>query len=275
VPKLTARSPLIVDVTSDLSRIDRVMTRIIGDRTAWDEFFRDPNGALIKAGLHPPTTPENNSRANEVFYAALSNKPLMNLLTDHFKKLRLSPAKQKKFGNQYLAGLQQGEVRHDLEQDIEGVNHLVSNADTLREVLRLTLQDINERGILQTKHTRRAIDAYVDRITAVAVGGKSLRREPPLESWDRNYGIGRAFGGLFIEVGPLVTAGAVVEVAVWTTVVVAVDSDLQLARARRDEISLGARRGDRKQIEALAMSGKLLGFAGELMMHVANFERPR
>jgi hypothetical protein len=275
VPKLNAGSPLIVDATPDLKRVDKVMTRIISERTAWDEFFRDPNGVLIRAGLHPPTTPENNSRANEVFYAVLSNKPLIDLLTRHFKRFRPSPAKRKQFGNQYHAGLQQGEIRHDLKQDIDGIIHVVSNRATFRKALRLTLHDLNERGILQTKHSKKAIDDYINRIVELAVTGRSVRREPPLESWDRNYGIGRAFGGVWLEVAAVVTGAAAVEIGVWTTVFLGVGSDLHLTRARLDEISAGALRGDRKQIDALAMSGKLLAFSGELMMHVANFESNR
>lgn len=272
MPTLNARSPLIVDATSDLKRIDSVMTRIIRDRATWDEFFRDPNGVFVRAGLHPPTTPENNNRANEIFYAVLSNKPLLAQLTRHFDKFRPSRARLSKFERTYLAGLQQGEIRHDLGQDIDAINHLVSHSGTLRTILRLTLHDINRRGILQKKHSRNGIDDYVDRIVNVAVTGKSLRNEPPLESWDRNYGIGKAYGGLWVEVGPFVTAAVGVEFAAAVTVF---GHPLPPIQPSLDMIAAGARSGDKKQIEALAMYGKLLAFFGELMMHVANFESSR
>jgi hypothetical protein len=273
MPALTARSPLIVDATPDLKRVDQVMTRIISDRTTWNDFFRDPNGVLIKAGLHPPTTAENNSRANEIFYAVLCNKPLIKQLTRLFKKYRPSRARVEKFEKTYLAGLQQGEIRHDLGQDIDAISHVVSDSDALRAVLRLALHDINRRGILQEKHSRKEIDDYLDRIVKVAVTGKSLRKEPPLESWDRSYGIGKAFGGFWLEVVGIVTVGAAAQIA--AVVTLCVGGDLQLPRATLDEMIAGARGGDTKQTEALAMYGKLLAFSGELMMHVANFESSR
>jgi hypothetical protein len=268
MPTLTARSPLVVDATPDLKRVDSVMTRIIRERATWDDFFRDPNGVFVRTGLHPPTSPENNSRANGIFYAVLGNKPLTEQLTRHFKKLRPSRARLSKFEKTYLAGLQQGGIRHDLGEDIDAINHLVSDAGTLRTLLRLALHDINRRGILQKKHSTKSIDDYVDRIVKVAVTGKSLRNEPPLESWDRNYGIGKAFGGLFVEVGPFVTAAVGVEFAAAVTVFGHPEPSL-------DVMTTGARMGDRKQTEALAMYGKLLAFSGELMVHVANFESSR
>jgi hypothetical protein len=269
MPTLNARSPLIVDATPDLKRVDKVMTRIISERATWDDFFRDPNGVFVRTGLHPPTTPEINSRTNEIFYAVLSNKPLLNLITRHFKKFRPTRAKLSKYEKIYITGLQQGEIRHDLGEDIDAINHLVSDPGTLRALLRLTLHDINRRGILQKKHSTKSIDDYVDRIVEVAVTGKSLRSEPPLESWDRNYGIGKAYGGLFVEVGPVATVAVAVELAALATVF-GVPPPPSL-----DVMIAEARAGDRKQIEAIAMYGKLLAFLGEFMMHVANFESTR
>jgi hypothetical protein len=248
------------------------MTRIIRERATWDDFFRDPNGMFVATGLHPPTSPENNSRANAIFYAVLSNKPLLEQLARHFKKFRPSRARLNKFAKTYLAGLEQGEIRHDLGEDIDAINHLVSASGALKVILGLTLHDINRRGILQKKYSRKAIDDYIDRIVKVAVTGKSLRNEPPLESWDRNYGIGKAFGGLWVEVGPFITAAVGVEFAAAITVFGHPPDTIQ---PNLDVMTAGARRGDRKQIEALAMYGKLLAFGGELMMHVANFENSR
>ena len=270
---LTARSPLIIDATPDLKRVDAVMTRIIRERSTWDEFFRDPNGVLITTGLHPPTTPEINARVNEMFYSVLSNKPLLELLARNVKRRQPARAKAGRFAKVYHTGLERGEIRHDIAQDIDALSILVGDKATLRSALGLTLHDINRRGLLQRKYPKRTLDEYIERIVTVAATGKSLKTVPALESWDRNYGIGKAFGGLFLEVTPFVTAVAFVEVL--AVVTVGVDHDLHPNAPNLATMAAGARRGDRKQIEALAMYGKLLAFGGELMMHVANFESLR
>jgi hypothetical protein len=71
------------DVASDLERIDGAFTRLLGDRNQWQEFLKDPNGVLVKLGLHPPATPEANERANLIFYATLANKRLVQLALEH------------------------------------------------------------------------------------------------------------------------------------------------------------------------------------------------
>lgn len=270
---LTARSPLIVDAASDLRRVDAVMTRIIRERSSWDEFFRDPNGVLIATGLHPPTTPEINARVNEMFYAVLSNKPLLNLIARTVKKHRPAKAKEARFAKFYEAGLQRGEIRHAFAQDVDALSSMVGDRSALRKALQLTLHDLNRRGLLQRKHPKKAIDKYIDGIVEVAATGKSLRAVPALESWDRNYGIGKPYGALFFEVVGLVTGAAFVEI--WAAVTVGVGSDLQRIAPDLAAMTAGARRGDRKEVEALAIYGKLLAFGGELMMHVANFESTR
>jgi hypothetical protein len=273
MPALTARSPLIVDATTDLKRVDAVMTRIIRERSTWDEFFRDPNGVLIRTGLHPPTTPDINARVNEMFYAVLSNKPLLELLARTVKKHRRARAREARFAKVVETGLQRGEIRHDFAQDVAALSSMVGDRRALRNALQLTLHDLNRRGLLQRKYPKKAIDDYSTQIVDVAVTGKSLRRVPALESWDRNYGIGGAFGGLWAEVVPFVTAVAFVEIA--AAVTVGVDHDLHPIAPDLADMTAGARRGDRNQVEALAMYGKLLGFSGELLLHVANFESTR
>ena len=273
MPTLTARSPLIIDVTSDLKRVDMVMTKIISDRSTWDNFFHDPNGVLIAKGLHPPTSSEINRQINDIFYAVLSNRQLLERIAESVKKFPPPGTKENRFAQVAQAGLEKGEIRHDLGEDIDALSHLVADVDTFRAVLGMTLHDVNGRGILQKKHSKKSIDDYVDRIVAIVVTGKSMRSEPPLETWDRNYGIGKAFGGLWVEVMPFVTAVAFVEIA--AAVTVGVDHDLHPVKPKLDAMTAGARRGDRKQVEALAMYGKLLAFGGELMMHVANFESSR
>jgi hypothetical protein len=273
MPPLTARSPLIVDATPDLQRVDSVVTRIIRERSTWDAFLQDPNGTLIATGLHPPTTPEINARVNETFYAVLSNKPLLELLAQSVKRRPPAKAKAARFAKTYAAGLQRGEIRHEVAQDIDALSSIVADRATFRRALLLTLEDLNRRGLLQRKYPKRTIDDYLNQIVAVATTGKSLRAVPALESWDRNYGIGKSFGGLWIEVGPFVTGVAFVEIL--TAVTVGIDHDLHPTAPNLAAMTAGARRGDRKQVEALAIYGKLLAFGGELMAHVANFESMR
>ncbi len=41
-------APMFLDVTEDLQRVDGVMTRLVKDRTLWQEFLDDPNGVMLQ-----------------------------------------------------------------------------------------------------------------------------------------------------------------------------------------------------------------------------------
>ena len=264
--------PLAQDVSDDLKRVDTVVTHILQDRAVWDDFVRDPNGVFIRLGLHPPTTPEINARANRIFYATLTNKKLLQLLIKHYKSFR--PSKKKKFSSEFLAGLKEGAVRHDIQYDLEGLQHIMGSPRTLRDVLRLALHDVNEKGILQKRHTRKAINDFIDNMVAALRNRSGAKHLPVLETWDRSYGVGRSFGFGLVEVGVLVTAAVAVEVGgVVTTVAVAVtEVDVEVGGTILTALK-ALETGDPATIRAVAIMGRLMDLAGELVTHAQNFER--
>jgi hypothetical protein len=264
--------PLSRDVSDDLKRVDTVVTHILQDRDIWNEFVGDPNGVFVKLGLHPPTTPEINVRANRLFYAALTNKKLLQLLTKHYKSFR--PRNLKKYSAEFVAGLKEGVVRHDIQYDLDGLRHLVKSPKTLRNVLGLALHDVNEKGILQKRYSRKQINAYIDSVVVALQKGKSARNLPELEVWDRSYGVGRAFGFGVVEVAVAVTAAVAVEVGgVVTTVAVAVTRvDVEVDGPVITALQ-ALESGNHESVRALAIMGRLMDLAGELVMHAQNFER--
>lgn len=269
----TGRDQLILDITPDLARVDSVMSRVIADPQVADDFIRDPSGTLTRLGLHPRTTRDVHDRVNRVFYAVLTNVPLLELLTEHYGSMGESDEAQQAITDTQsimTAALERGELENSLEYDVLGFRHLTSATDVLRQAFSLTLHDLNDRRILVNVYTGDEIDDYIDELVAAITERRAIREFPVLEAWDANYGIGNEQGGLYLEVGPTVTAVAAVEVGALVTVWVEVDfSGDVIVKAMRNR----AASGDPAAARALSTTGALLRLAGEVMVHADNFER--
>jgi hypothetical protein len=264
---------LILDITPDLMRVDSVMSRIIADPQAADDFVRDPSGTLTRLGLHPRTTRDVHDRVNRVFYAVLTNTQLLELLTEHYGTIGVSDEAQQTITDTQTvmtAALERGELENSLEYDVLGFRHLTNATDVLREAFSLVLHDLNNRRILVNVYSGNEIDDYVDELIGAITERRAVREFPILEEWDANYGIGKEQGGLYLEVGPAVTAVAAVEVGAVVTVWVEVDfaGDV-IVKAMRNR----AASGDPAAARALSTIGALLRLAGEVMVHADNFER--
>jgi hypothetical protein len=262
--------PLSFDVAADLRRVDGVMTQILKDRGTWTEFLRDPNGVLVRLGLHPPTTPEINDRANRIFYATLTNKELLSLLIRHYEDFR--PSNESKFREVSLTAAREGRIQHDIELDLEGFHHVLEHPDVMREALKLSLHDLNDRGLLQNRHRREEIDAYVERLIEAVRHRLPIADHPKLEQWDRNYGIGLKFGGMFAELPFATTIALAVEVAGGVTNLVAVYQVVPFWGPSTDITAASLAVGDENTVRTIAIAGRLLDFAGDLLTYVQNFE---
>lgn len=271
------RDPLSMDIAADLERVDSVMTQILKDRALWNEFLRDPSGVFIRLGLHPPTTTEISERVNRAFYATLTNRKLLRFVIDQYRDFRVS--KKKQFGDEVVANLKKGELQHPIELDLEAAEHLFRDSKALGQVLRLALEDLNRKGILDQRYSRRAIDDYVDSVVAAVEARLPAGDQPVLEAWDRNYGVGQRFGAGIVETAVVATSAVAVEVGgVVTSVAVAVahvvaaveveviGPDILTARLA------GAAEGDLESIRAAAILGRLLDLSGELLVHAHTFE---
>src|SRR6185503_8119516 len=101
--------------------------------------------------------------------------------------------------------LKKGVIQHSIELDLEAVQHLLREPETLRQVLRLTLHDLNRKGILQKRYKRKEVDDHIESVIAAAEAQQAIESFPKLEVWDRNYGVGQRFGLSIVEVGTFVT----------------------------------------------------------------------
>jgi hypothetical protein len=171
-----------LDVTSDLERVDGAVTQILKDRSVWDEFLRDPNGVFVRLGLHPPTSAEINERANKAFYATVTNRRLIQLLTQHYKDYHITEESR----HEIIENLRRGKIENPLAVDLAGMEHLLSDTDTLREALRLTLHDLNEKGILEARYPPEDLDNYVEDVISAIFERRAVGDHPTLERWDRH-----------------------------------------------------------------------------------------
>ena len=266
---------LFIDASKDLERIDKSITRLLMNRSAWPRFLADPNGVLVEIGLHPPTASEEvNERVNRVFYAMLANRKLNRLLHKHFESFKLAKPKLDKYRREYLRGLGQSVLVNDLDLDLDGINHLLKDEVLLRQVLRIGLQDLNRKQILRKKHSQKELDAYIDEVID-AVSNKKLSTSsmPVLEKWDPKYGIGTLHGlAVWPEVGPGFTAVAVAEFVALVTQLVEVGHLTIATHDVHQEFLRKASEGDLRSLNALNMIGRMSDFLGQLMTHAHSFE---
>ncbi|HEX2296405.1 MAG TPA: hypothetical protein VHN37_13995 [Actinomycetota bacterium] len=258
------------DVVRDLERVDRVMTQVIADPVTTEEFIRDPSGVLTRLGLHPRTTREIHDRVNRIFYAVLTNTELMRVIADGIGDFA---GQGDEADEAFDSALRRGEIEHPLEVDMAALERFLEDPERLRRIFQLCLHDLNDRRLLANVYPTDEIDDYVDRLIEAIRERRGVRDLPVLEEWDERYGVGPAFGALFVEVGPLATAVALVEVGAWTTVIAGVDGDSVIRSISRAGVLTEALRGDPLAARHLATAAAILKLAGEIQVHASNFER--
>jgi hypothetical protein len=257
--------PLMIDVSRDLERIDNVMTRIIFDDDASTDFKRDPNGTLVRFGLHPATSGDVNERVNRIFYAIVTNVELSRLVESHYRDFK--PERIDEFAARHTEGLNAGRIENDLKFDLVAADHLFRTPDVMRRMFRLMLHDLNARQLLVERHKDEAIDDFVERLVTSITERKPIKEHPVLEEWDRNYGVGGFhFGAEAVEVGPIASVYTAVEVGLLVTV-------FGLASRLPDEVTYSfAAKGDRVAAVRLATISRIVNFGADLLLHAQQFE---
>ena len=210
------KQSLEINIRQDLSRVDRVMTRLLFDDVSWKKFLHDPNGALIDLGLHPPTREDINQRCNAIIFATICNKQLLELTSKSaegfLQSLKRSP-RAEKWAQTYEKDLDAGEIRNDVDYDMAYVEYILQDEALLKQRLRLALDDLNDRRLLSKQYDQKQLYSYIDVTIEAAKRFKSQVELPVLEEWDAHYGIGKPFGAALAEVAFDFTALVGVEVA--------------------------------------------------------------
>lgn len=260
---------LALDCARDLERIDAVVTQIINNRQLWDEFKRDPNGVCVQLGLHPPTSPEINDRANRIFYATLTNKALIDFLSEQYSNF--SSTQMEDYQSYFVEGLKKGVLQNRVELDLEAADHVFRQPDALKKLYQISLHDLNDRGLFTRHYALEEIDRYIDSLVD-AIGKRAPRAElPRLEEWDRSYGVGAEFG-VVAEVGPVATVEAVAAATIAIPVEVLGLSEQTTIREQFTRAALG---GDIESSRAAATLGRLIDLGADLLLHANTFEASR
>jgi hypothetical protein len=258
--------PLMLDVRADLDRVDRIMTQVIADPATAEEFIHDPSGVLTRLGLHARTSRDVHDRTNRLFYATLTNSALVSYVADHFQSFQ-PPADDGTLAD----GLRQGEIRHSANLDEAALDHCLRDPQVVRRIMALCLHDLNNHGLLQSRHSEQEIDDYIERVVEAITERRAIRDMPVLEAWDSQYGIGKPQGGPVAEVVVLITVVLPVEIAAPATVL-AKEEITAATEASRAAID-AAFRVDPQAVRTLATVGALTRLAGELLQHAYTFER--
>lgn len=257
-----------IDVRRDLERVDEAMSEVIRSTELAEEFVRDPNGVLSRLGMHPETSPEINERVNRIFYAVLTNRELIDFITEEMGSLEVPDELAEENRRIHQEALERGEIRNLVEFDLAAADHLFRREEVLKRVYQLTLQDLNRQELLQERHSDEEIDGYVEALVESILARRPISEIPELERWDDNYGIGTGFGAGMVEVGAVATAVAAAEVGFAATVWVMVEGDSIVIREAERVI-----RGDPGEVRMIATAANLFRLAGEVMVHAEEFRR--
>ncbi len=267
------------DIRRDLERVDQVMTHVVADPATRDEFVRDPIGVLSRLGLLPRMTPESRNRDNRIFYAVLQNTDLVRYLQDTFASFRAENEELlARHAEVMQRGLRQGVIAHSPDLDMAAADYIFRNPDTLRELYRLTLHDINNRRLLHTVYTAPELDTYINDVVTAIQQRRPISASPPLNGGGGVTAVGAvdvaaAVGAAVTVAGAVaatVAAAAAVEVFVFVTLFVEVAAAFA---SPSDDVIDSAALGDSEAVRALATAGALLNLAGEVLVHANNFER--
>jgi len=211
------KASLEINIKDDLSRVDKVMTRILFDDTSWKKFLHDPNGVLVDLGLHPPTKSDVNQRCNAIMFATLTNKPLLELTkksADGFFRSLKKNLKAAEWSKTYSQGLDQGVIVNDIDYDMAYFEYILKDEEMLRKRLHLAFDDLNQRRLLTKQYDDKTLYKYIDATIEAAKQYKERVDFPVLEEWDDHYGIGKFYGVAIVsEVAFDITAVVGVEVA--------------------------------------------------------------
>lgn len=259
----TTQDRLSMDISGDMKKIDSVMTDIIKDRESWKKFLSNPNEYFIGKKVHPPTTIEINDRVNRIFFATLCNTKLINLIFNEYKNFKPSGPSVRT----YVEGLKRGEIANDVQLDLAAANHLLRQPKILKRAFELTLFDLNNRGILNKKYSKHEINLYISRFVEAVSKRLPLRDLPVLEEWDDNYGIGKPFGIMVVEVGPLATVIAAAEFGIAFTAWVCIT-----ATPSFQDLFIASFQGDKGATQAASTLSLLYTFASDVATHVQTFE---
>jgi len=259
-----------LDVRHDLERVDESMTRLLRDRDAWSDFIRDPNGMLIKLGLHPHASSEANERTNKVFYAVLSNREVIRLAIEMLQDFEASNEAME----HYNEGLRKGVIQNLIEHDLQIVNHVFSQTERIKQLYQLALHDVNDKGILTRRYSQDELNQHIDLMVEGVQSGLPIRDLPTLETWDRYYGVGTGYGFGEAEVGPAVSAVVVAEIIAAGTIAIPV-AVFGAAAPVTNQLVLNSLSGDKESTRALDILTRMHDFASDLMIHVQSFENYR
>lgn len=259
--------PLYLDVQDDLRRVDEAMNQLLSDRRQWEGFLEDPNGTLIRLGLHPETDEQINDRVNRIFWLTLTDTDLLKMIGQRYSKF--TPDRAKELERYFLEGLMEGVIRHDVQYDLQAIEYFLEDEDLLRKSLLRNLTRINEAGVLERQYTQDQLGEYADAVVRSIANRESAAEHPKLEVWDDFYGIGQPFGGVFWEVGAVATAAVGVEVGAYVTAVLEVGFWGVVA----ERFVQRAVEGDEAAIRAVAVAGRLADFGGELLAHAHGVQR--
>ncbi|MBF0422353.1 MAG: hypothetical protein HQL73_05115 [Magnetococcales bacterium] len=261
-----ANNKTIIDISEDMNRVDQAITKLLHNRSLWNDFFLQPETVLTKLGLPPRFGSKKDEwKLNRIFYALLTNKKLVRLVLQKYQVF--SSTRSNSEGNKaVLDGLKQGRLVSPPNADMEAFAFFTKNQEDFRQFLTLALTDLNQKGLLFEQLTSEEVEKRINLMMESAAetmknGGKS--------SQDIDSGV------MGCVVGPVCIAvclvGVVAQAAVGVTPL-GLGTYIPNGQALEELIEQSIE-GDDGSAQALWTMGRLLELTGELMLFINRMER--
>lgn len=258
---------LTIEIQDNVRRVDGVFSKIIKDRSIWQDFFRDPYGVLCKMGFSPPGSPEQGSKYNKLFYALITSTELLQFLYDHFTGFQPSTTG---YRENAVENLRRGKIEYPTSLDVEALNHLRNTPGVYRMFLRIALNRINSQRVFSRQYSQQELEQAIEMLVAAAREGRSLaesaRQHPWSDEMEESFQV-------FAAIPPAISAPVVAEAVAAGTVAIPVVAIPAGGAAPIEDQHRRAFLGETEGGRATMLLGLIFGFVGELTEHINQFER--
>jgi hypothetical protein len=182
---MTEENLLILDVGEKRQRADAYVDKLIMDEELQKYFFKNPSKVMSDLGIYHSSSDKPIAITNRIFYAIIANKELMDLVIgsrDHIKF-------QTQQNQNISTPLKQQAVQNHARSNDLTLKPYLKNEKLLRKCMLILLEDLNKKGILNQKLSRKQVMLYVEKLVAHTSNGKPFDRKTRLMKYKSHHSI--------------------------------------------------------------------------------------
>lgn len=188
---------LILDVGEKWQRVDAYVDKLIIDEELQKCFFKNPNKVMSDLGIYHVSSDKPTAITNRIFYAIIANRELMNLVIESRDYVNFQTQQNQSISRP----LKQQGVQNRARSNDHALKPYLKNKNFLRKCMLILLEDLNKKGILNEKLSRKQVMLYVEKIVTHASNGKPFSRKTPLMKYQSPYPIKKEYNLAEVNAG--------------------------------------------------------------------------